>query len=302
MLLLLAMTPFFVVIGAMLRSRHNQLMPAQVVVAGGVDRGVYNEISSTIAARLKAATDVPASMVETGGSEDNRERLLSRQVDLAPMQASSINSDQLCVVAPLFDEAAHLLVHPTETTGTPEILDFEFVLGKPIAVGPEQSGSRQTADMILESLELSPQDCPRQVISWNELGSPDAPSVALICVGRGSSLVADLLQTGWQLIPIPQTGKILREHPTLKRAEIEPTHYAGADIPPQGVETVGMTAFLAARRDAPSALVEATLDVLYQPPEIISEMITRKSAAEWQQLDLHHTARHYYASLRAEED
>jgi TRAP-type uncharacterized transport system substrate-binding protein len=298
MLLVLAMMPFFVVGGAMLWSRHAQAMPESVVFAGGLEQGVYNGISQSIADRLNRAEGVETSVVKTGGSMDNRARLIAGDVQIAPMQASAVRGDQLCVIAPLFYETAHLIVRDPELVRPDSTLDPTQLSGRRIAVGPSGSGSRRTADMILDSLNLPVDRTPREVIPWSELHSPDAPDIALICIGQGSSLVASLLKSDWRLMAIPQHVKIAMEHhPTLLPITIERTHYESSDLPPEGVQTVGTTAFLATRRDAPSALVQATLELLYQRPPIIIGLIPREHAVEWQNLIYHDTARRYFESL-----
>lgn len=297
MLLLLAISPFFVVAGAMLWSRHIQAMPQHVVLAGGLEEGVYNRISQSIADRLQRFEHVSTQVLTTGGSMDNRQRLIKRQVQLAPMQASSISGDDLCVIAPLFYEAAHLLVRAPDLLQQPASFDLHLLAGRRIAVGPRGSGSRRAADMILDSLNLPDDVSPREDISWSELHSPDAPDVALICIGRGSSLVADLLRNRWKLVAIPGSITISMQHPTLRSITIDQSHYQVDGIPRLGLETVGTTAFLVTRRDAPSALVLTTLELLYQPPRLFVDLIPQEHAAEWQGLDLHPTARRYFESL-----
>lgn len=297
MLLILALMPFFIVAGAMMWSHYIQTMPDKVVIAGGLEEGVYNNISEAIADRLSQSESVKTEVLTTGGSWDNRQLLIDRKVHLAPMQASSISGDDLCVIAPLFYEAAHLLVRGPELTRQQPHLDLSLVEGRRIAVGPAGSGSRRTADMILDSLNLSTEVADREVISWPKLKSSEAPDIALICIGRGSSLVTELLSGEWRLMVIPQSITISMQHPTLRPLTIDRTHYQVTGIPDEGLGTVGTTAFLAARRDAPSALVESTLELLYQPPRLFPGLIPRERAIEWQGLDLHHTARHYFASF-----
>ena len=78
--------------------------------AGGVDGGVYNDVSTELAtSRSGYVTTSSTEVVASGGSLDNRDRLLAGAVDLAPMQATAISGDHLCVVAPLFYEVLYVL-------------------------------------------------------------------------------------------------------------------------------------------------------------------------------------------------
>jgi hypothetical protein len=63
----------------------------------------------------------------------------------------------------------------------------------------------------------------------------------------------------------------------------------------QGIPTVGTTAFLAAREDAPAELIVAVLNALYDEPRPFKELIPRSQAAEWQGLAFHPAARHYFS-------
>ncbi len=66
--------------------------------------------------------------------------------------------------------------------------------------------------------------------------------------------------------------------------KIEPSEFPGVGIPAAGVETVGTTAYLAARTDAPAELVRAVLEALYREPELCVGLIPRSQAAESQGL------------------
>ncbi|MEM6471143.1 MAG: serine/threonine-protein kinase [Planctomycetota bacterium] len=295
-LLLFASSPFFIAGGSLLYHRYSEAMPERLVIAGGLPEGVYTDLSQSIADRLVKLNGADVTVIETGGSVDNKARLINRDVQLAPMQASAIRGDQLCVVAPLFYEFAHLMVRESILEGVDPIDELSVLSGRPIAVGPTSSGSRRTAEMILDTLELSDEVSPRTSISWSDLNEPDAPDVAIICVGQGSALVRRLMQQQWRLLSIPQSITISLQHPTLRPVTIAPSYYPGHSIPKSGLASVGTTAFLAARRDAPSELVKATLEALYEPPAAFSGMLPRERAAEWQGLDFHPEARRYFSA------
>ena len=150
--------------------------------------------------------------------------------------------------------------------------------------------------MILDSLEISIDMSPQVAIDWSELDSDEAPDVALICIGVGSEIIQQALANGWKLKAIPQSILISMQHPTLRPMTIDASDYPSAMIPETGLPTVGTTAFMATRRDAPSELIQATLELLYRPPTIFENLIPRTRAAEWQGLDFHPTARQFFLS------
>lgn len=291
MLALLLMLPFVVAAALFAVDRYLDSMPRQVRIAGGLTGGVYNEVSSWLADALVEAHSVPTQVIPSNGSLDNRRRLLDREVDLAPMQASAIRGDVLCVVAPLFYEAVHVLARVDSG-----IDSIDQLAGHRIAVGPRGSGSRLAAELVFDSLGLSEFDAPREVTSWPRLGADDAPDVAVICIGRGSSLVSDLLASRkWKLLPIDQGVQIGEQHPTLLPMTIQADEYRGAELPVNGVPTVGTTAFLAARRDTPAELVTGILEALYRNPNLKLRLIPEHRASEWQDLlAFHPAARRYF--------
>ncbi len=295
-LLFLLALPLFLAGFAVWWNNYRQAMPKGVEIGGGLRDGVYNDLAKNLASRLGEAHRVVAQIVPSDGSLDNRDRLLSGEVDLAPMEASVITGDELCVVAPLFYEAVHVLARDDT-----EIKTVEQLRGHRIAVGPQGSGSRRTAELVFESLDLTPDVLAREEISWDELSMPDAPDAAMICIGHGSPLMTDLLKSGrWRLVPIPKAIQIALHHPTLRPMTIEEGDYQSEQIPAEGIATIGTTAFLASRYDAPGELIQAALEALYQEPPMIAGLIPREMAAEWQGLAFHPVARQYFAQIEAQ--
>ena len=250
--------------------------------------GIYNDLCGALAERIAASHAVSAEVIPSNGSEDNSRLLVGGDVHLAPMQA--LNED-LCVVAPLFYEKVHVLVRQDAPIQT--IREFR---GRRVAVGPRGSGSRATAELVLETLGLN---LDREVIAWKDLDNPGAPDAALICIGRGSPLVSRLLaEQRWRLLPIPQASLIAKEHPILRTMTIESDEFPHAELGQGSIQTVGTTAILAAREDAPAELVVAALHALYQRPRPLDNLFPRERANEWRSLALHPAARGFYFQPR----
>ena len=289
-LLMVLMMPLLLTGFAVWWSRYRQAMPTGVEIGGGLRGGVYSDIASELASRLGDAHRVVTQVLPSDGSLDNRANLINGDVDLALMEASAISGDQLCVVAPLFFEAVHVLARDDT-----EIESIEDLRGHEVAVGPAGSGSHITANLLLESLNLGAEEVPRKTINWHELDDDRSTDAAIICIGRGSPIVKELLDEDWQLIAIPNAVEIALLHPTLKTMPIRYSDYPDASIPTEGLPTVGTTAFLAARQDTPGALIKASLNALYRAPPIMAGMIPRDTSAEWQGLAFHPVARQYFA-------
>ncbi len=283
--------------------RQREAMPDRIRIGGGLAGGAYQDVAAALVSTLSARFPVDAEVIPSDGSVENRRKLLSREIDLAPLQASDIRGDQLCVVAPLFYEAVHVLTRESATT----VGSIEDIAGLPVAVGPTGSGSRQAAEFIFASYSWDRDTVTRVVIPWGELKAADAPDVAIICGGLGSPLVSELLAGGqWRLVPIPNGIEISLQHPTLRPMTIQPQHYPGGSLSSGGVPTVGTTAFLSTRLRAPAELVTAVLEALYRDgqepgedpidasPAIVG-LIPRHRAAEWQGLAFHPAARRFFA-------
>lgn len=300
MLGLLIALPLALLAGLSIHHYLAMRIPTVVKVSGGLQGGVYDEFSEVLGQRIGAVLGVRSEVAPSGGSLDNRDALLGGAVHLAPMQAGALGDDRLGVVAPLFFEAVHLLAHADSG-----ISHAGQIPGNQIAVGPSGSGSRLATEMVLQSLGVSADQSPRQVISWPALldlhqgnaVSSTQPQVAIVCIGRGSRLVSSLLADGqrrWQLLPLPKPIEISLEHPALRPMTIMPSDYRGAAVPEDGVATVGTTAFLVTTMNAPDALVIAALDALYQDPPPIERLIPRQRATEWQGLGFHSAAKRYF--------
>ncbi|MEM1067972.1 MAG: TAXI family TRAP transporter solute-binding subunit, partial [Planctomycetota bacterium] len=201
---------------------------------------------------------------------------------------------RLCVVAPLFDEVLYVLARTDSKIQT--IRDLN---GQLVAVGPKGSGSQATANLVLESLDL--QDSVDQLsIEWRQISdAPEKQAVqtdaSMVCIGSGSEIVNELFHSrNWRIVSIFEGVQIRRRHPTLKVMTIEPWEFPEGSRPDRGIPTVGTTAFLAAKKNAPSSLVRAALDALYADPPLLESLIPKAGAAEWQDLGFRDEARRYF--------
>jgi TRAP transporter TAXI family solute receptor len=289
-LLLIVLLPMMIAAFVSIKHSQAQQMPAQISLAGGLEGGVYGEFSEKLGQRLRRLAGVPVKVSPSDGSLDNRERLIDGSVHLAPLQASAVTASELSVAAPLFFEAVQVLVRD----GAP-IHSIEDLRGHRVAVGPRGSGSRQVAEYLFDSFSMDENSVERLVIAWPELDAHPDIDVAVICIGLRSRLVTGLLARGWKLLPVDNAIDVSLQHPTLNPMTITPADFPDAGLPPEGIATVGSTAFLAVRADAPDTLVVAALEAIYEDPPLLPGMITSRNAAEWQGLVFHRAARQYFA-------
>lgn len=295
-LMMLLLTPILMLSLILLWQRQRDAMPNLVRFGGGVSGGVYRGVSQELANRLEAAHDVSTQIIGSGGSLDNRDGLLAGTIDLAPVQATAISGGKLCVVAPLFYEVLYVFVNVDTNIRT--LQDFP---GHRVAVGPDGSGSRAIAELVLGSLGLSA--ITRDEGDWEKLFLDNRPDAAMVCIGQGSPLVTRLLADDrWRLVSVPDGEGISLAHPTLLQPVTIQVDEKSAMLPgstaTNRIPTVATRAFLAAHEDTPAELVVAVLEALYQSPSPIRGLISRDQTAEWQELlPLHGAARDYFLKL-----
>lgn len=265
-------------------------MPNYVRLAGGVDGGIYDDLSGEIALRISRAQGVDATVIASDGSLDNREKLLEEEVDLAPMQGSLLRGDRLCVVAPLFFEIVHVLVRKES-----DIQDISQLRNRVVAVGPEGSGSRLAAELLFDSYKLGESDLQRVVASWRDINNIPQVDAGILCIGPGSRLVMQLLESDkYRLLPIPDSWQVAVDHPSLRPLRIAAADYPNAGLPDEGLPSVGMTAFLATRIDTSDVLVRAALEAVYSEPKLLPNLIPKRGAAEFQNMQLHPAAHAFF--------
>jgi len=290
-LLLLVTLPLLLVSAALIERWNRSRMPGFVRIAGGIDGGLYDELSEELALRISRKAGVDAIVVDSDGSRDNHGKLVDQAVDLAPLQITTLRDEDLCVVAPLFFEIVHVLV-PRDAA----MDSIAQLRGGSIAVGPEGSGSRLVTEFLLESFSLQRTDVELIVHSWDQLDQASLNADAIIvCIGKGNRIVQQLLsEHGYRLLSIPEALEVAAEHPALRSFRIAASDYPAGKLPPEGILSVGLPSFLATRTETPAALVRVALEAIYADPPLSAQLIPRRSAAEFQGLQFHPAARDFF--------
>ncbi|MEZ6089010.1 MAG: serine/threonine-protein kinase [Pirellulaceae bacterium] len=270
----------------------NDRMPSQPKIAGGPIGDAYDRLASGLAERLGQSIDRKVETLQTEGSVENLEHLVSGDVDLAILQASAVRGEQVSVIAPLYYEALHVLARSES-----RIENLSQVEGTRVAIGGRRSGSQLAAHMLFESFHLDEKkiDITYQPLSIAQ--RDPKTSVVIACIARGSeSIRAVLTSKAFRLLSIDQAVEISLDHPTFRPLQIRVDDYGDVGLPAEGISTIGTTAFLATRSNAPDSLVTAVLKALYEDGALLPGMISRQHAAEWQGLALHRAARAFYES------
>ncbi|MCA9173491.1 MAG: protein kinase [Planctomycetales bacterium] len=276
-------------------------MPHTVGIAGGVAGGVYDQQATLLAGAIQAKGQCKTKVLNTAGALANRQALLTGDAQLALLQASALDGDELAVVAPLLNELIYVIVRRGR------VERWEELSGARMAVGAEGSGMAGTAALVLR-------DSGATTVHehFTALGTDKGRSLdgAVVTMGRGGKQLAALLSSGdWQLLPPPeQVLERLTADPWFRPAKI--TDEAGGEGPGDGTQrpvagqsarliaTVSTPAFLACRRGAPAAMVRQALQCLYEDETASGvdapDRISLAEAIHWNFMPLHPAAREYF--------
>jgi len=269
----------------------DQSIPSQLHIASGVPEGVYHQFATMISDRLKTSIGVNAIVDDTDGSNDNLSRLLSKQADLAMLQATSIRSDRVAVVAPLYYEAVHVIARTNR-----EINDIRDLAGHKVAIGLMDSGTYSASLFVLDANEIATSSFTPVTVDWTKLGEDATIDAAFVVMKSGHPRIRSLLESSdFKLLPIADAQTLSLNEPTYKSIELTSKDYR--ILGEKRIETLATTAFLATAVNAPSRLVTECLKALYSKESDFEGLIPRKRAANWVGLPFHPAARDYYRTI-----
>ncbi|HUP79187.1 MAG TPA: TAXI family TRAP transporter solute-binding subunit, partial [Pirellula sp.] len=229
-------------------------------------------------------------VIATNGSLENVRHLLSKNVQIALMQESSVRSDQVAVVAPLFYEAIHILV-PKES----EIQHVVELVGKRIMMGTIDSGTHQAATSLLKHFDITPEKITLVESDWTHTDRLSDADVVIAVTKVGQQGIAELLRDErYRLLSIDNAAELAQKMPMFRLFEMPGKAYGSATKP--AILTLATTALLVVRKDAPARLVEECLNAIYNGMPAAEGLIGRDLAANWQGLPYHESARKFFAT------
>lgn len=130
---------------------------SSVQILSGLEKGTYNELSNDI----QKSTTVPIKVLTSGGSAENFNRIISEQdINLTFVQydllldkakEDPMLKKKLMIFLPLFlDEEIHLV-----TLKDSKISALKGLSGKKVGIGSKEQGTRSTALIIKEKMNLA---------------------------------------------------------------------------------------------------------------------------------------------------
>ncbi|HEV7505830.1 MAG TPA: TAXI family TRAP transporter solute-binding subunit [Thermoanaerobaculia bacterium] len=263
--------------------------PRVYTLASGSPQGVYFPLAQGIAAVAHKA-GVEIRVLPSEGSKQNLGWLADGRVDLALTQ-SDVASDayggrggfarplsSLRVIAPLYTEAVHILIHRPLY-----IHRLEDLRGKRVAVGPAGSGTEANATQLLAAAGLTLSEVDARHLSIEDAmaslrqGQVDA---AFVTSGIPSAVVKGVLADGSASLFEPDRDLLdrLRETcPFFLNKNIEASDYPRLN---EEVTTAGVQALLVGRSNLSAAIVDRLVRALSASKELTARYaLTGESAS-----------------------
>lgn len=238
--------------------------PRSLRLATGQENSAYEQFGKQYAGLL-ARDDITVSLQPTFGSQDNLQRLLAGEADVAFVQSGSTDGDtmnaeatdrrDLVSLGSLFTEPVWLFLR--EEAKVTKLTDLR---GKRINLGPEGTGVPRLLRQVLDANGIEPKD-----LQIGDLAN--TPATVELLAGRIDGLVFSsapeapliqmLLQTpGIRLFDFAQAEAYTRRlpfltHVVLPRGIVD----LGRNIPAQDYHLIAPTATLVAREEIHPALV-----------------------------------------------
>lgn len=240
--------------------------PKKVVIAGGAEGGAYAAAAQHYAEALRRQ-NIEVEVLTTGGSVDNLEKLKAREADIGLVQtglAADIGAEGVRSIGAVFYEPLWIF----HRAGAP-VAELQDMAGKRVAIGPEGSGVRVLASLLLNEAGVAADKFtadPRagaQAAAALKAGEID---IAMVVSGAATPWIADLIaDPDIRLMPVLEAHALSRRHPYLD----EVTLYRGVVdlakiLPREDVLLIAPAAQVVVREDLHPAIQSLLLEAAFR--------------------------------------
>lgn len=279
------------------KSHEQRPFPRQIRIATGHTQWQYDDFGQALASAMSQRVEVPQEVIETDGAAANRDLLLAGGAEVALLQAGTISSGDLAVVAPLFEEYVYFVARSGRNINT-----IGDLANKKVVVGLKRSGMRLVAERILDKLSLAVEPVYADFGQLTERTEWDA---AIITTGRENSVLRSvLLDHQFVLLSLGADQLDLLVGPEFQRHEI-PAGCIGSGsgqthlVPAGDTHTVTTMTFLVVHHSASDRFVETLLQAIYDDPVLAQayHIAPASEAAQWPFFPYHPRARRYFDDL-----
>lgn len=265
--------------------------PPEIRIAAGSPGGLFHRFSQEYAERLQKRLHRPVRLIPTQGAAQNREMLRSGEADLALLQPSFEPMEGLAALAPVYEEAVHVIAR--KGRGIRALGDLQ---GKRVAVGAKGSGTLGDAERILAHYRIRLRD--KKFAPFAALQTDPGLDAAITTSGFLNPQLAELLGSGaFELLPVGDAEALSVYFPFYAPRNIPHGLYAQRPpVPARATLTVSMKTFLAMRADAYPPLVTEALAVLYESDlrNDIPTLLPFEDAKNWPEPSRHPAVRRYF--------
>lgn len=252
-------------------------------IAGGAPEGSYYAFGKAFAELLsetRAANQVDVQ--STKGSVENMQLVSTGAADLGFVQADTLPSRDVYLVAPLYEEVLHVFV----ARGNKALDGLSDLEGLRVNLGPQDSGTRSLALIVLEHFDIGVQEqnlSPAQALAGIEAGDLDAafvlaPVSSTLLLKFGKSPALRLLDLGRQANGMSVAAAIGTAYPVYERVPVPQGTYG--QIPRTSIETLQVAALLVAARSVPARSVSEVVETLLQDRIGLIESIQDEQPSE----------------------
>ena len=239
--------------------------PKRVKIAAGAQGGAYAAAAVALADDLRKH-DIEVDILTTAGSVDNLDRIKSKEADIGIVQtglAADRGANGVRSIGAVFYEP--LWVFHRKSVPLEELQD---IVGKRTAIGPEGSGVRVLATLLLEEAGVAKEKFTAVPLAGQAAATAlknGEIDVALLVSGPTAPFLADLIaDPNIELMSVKEAHALARRHPYLD----EVTLYRGVVdlaniLPKEDIVLIAPAAQIAVREDLHSAIQALLIEAAF---------------------------------------
>lgn len=268
-------------------------LPPIINIAAGPAGGLYHQVGKLLADSLQKRLNRPVRVIETAGSVQNRELLISGKADLAILQGGSVSPAGLVGLAPLYHDVLHVIVRNDRNINS--MIDLA---GRNVSIGPKGSGMRRLSESVLLHYHIDPATVGMSEHYFTDLKTDDKLDAAIVVTGLVNPDLQKVLMSGkFKLLPILSGEALATLDPSIEPATIPRGMFGETPlVPDQAIPSLAVTSYLAARPEASGRLVSAAMKAIYDDDMRlqIPVLIPVNVASKWDDVRQHPDARTYF--------
>lgn len=234
-------------------------------LGGGEPGGTLSKVARVLGRELRSDGAVgDFEIVPSSGSAGNLDLLLAGDVVVAPslaVAAAQVAREPLTAVARLYEPALQCLVRAGS-----DIVDVRELQGRKVAVGPVGSDSAAAAQLVLESIGVTPAyraPLRRETAGDRAIALAGGAVDAFFWWGGRPAPEITALASVESFRPLA-LGGLIESHPTLAAAGLRATRLPDDFYATDGTTTLGTPCLLLARRDTDPEIVSTIVRILVE--------------------------------------